>query len=99
MRERDPWPAFDAFVPAVLRGVPFVVGKDSLTDPNWMYDSSIDGEIWQGDVLPNGVAAFIDREGIVQEYNGPVIVLSNGCDVVPDRDLVATVARVCPVFS
>lgn len=88
---------FDAYGPQdhedfldSLRGLNF-------QDPDWMY-MPVDGdpEPWQGDVLPRAEIHFTSRDGEAARYTGKAMVLSHGCDVVPDQDPAATLA---PVWS
>jgi hypothetical protein len=73
------------------------VRKRQFAQPKWLYsDLSRDPEPWQGDILPDMELAFIDANGEVLVYEGWAMVLSHGCDTVPGRDEVATLA---PVFA
>lgn len=76
-----------AFVRA-LKGLAF-------QDPDWLYMPVNDRKPWQADVLPTAAIPVVSADG-VDVYEGPAMLLSNGCDMVPEQDEYATVA---PVFE
>lgn len=75
--------------------------RDRSRDPNWLYTpiSPDQREPWQGDVLPYAELPFVDAAGEIELNEGPAMVLSTTCDVVPGQDPSALLAPVYPVSS
>lgn len=67
-----------------------------FADPKWLYMEIKDPSPWQGDVIPAAELHFTTREGTAYRIVGPAILLSHGCDAVPEQDPVAVMA---PVFE
>lgn len=66
--------------------------------PDWLYTSAIgtDESPWQGDFIMNGKLSWLDGGGGAVVWEGPVVLVSHGCDTEPDRDQAATMA---PAFE
>jgi hypothetical protein len=66
-------------------------------NPKWLYDTVVDPAPWQGDVVPAAELAYIREDGTAVGFRGAAILVSHGCDTVPERDPVATLAPVVPL--
>lgn len=65
-------------------------------DPDWLFMRADDPKPWQGDVVPELEVPYTNRDGGTEQYVGPAMLLSNGCDMVPGQDPLAVAA---PVFE
>lgn len=65
-------------------------------DPKWLYMPVTDRSPWQGDVVPHAELHLTTRDGVPARIEGPAMLLSHGCDTVPEQDPVAVMA---PVFE
>lgn len=83
-----------AFQLAPPDGYLFDIRGRRQEDPKWVYAAGIgpDRLPWQGDFIDEGRMVYIDRDGVVVEWHGPIVLTSHGCDTEPERDPTATVA-------
>ncbi len=81
------WPAFRALTKHY---------RDWASDAGWLYApvGPHQREPWQGDVVPRATLPFLNPEGETEIYEGPAMLLSHGCDCVPEQDAVAVLAPV-----
>lgn len=68
----------------------------AFQDPNWLFVRADDPKPWQGDVVPELEVAYTNQAGGTEQYVGPAMLLSNGCDMVPGQDPLTAAA---PVFN
>lgn len=76
------------------------IGSAKYQQPNWLYETTPhtggDG-VFQGDILAGPLRLPYRRDGQrLFSLSAPVMVLSNGCDVVPGRNDMVTLA---PIFT
>ena len=70
-----------------------------FADPKWLYMRIAQRDPWQGDVVPHAELHFTTQDATAVRLDGPAMLLSHGCDTVPDQDPVAVMAPVFDVSS
>lgn len=68
----------------------------AIPDAKWLYMETADPLPWQGDVIPSAEVHATNRDGEPVTMAGPAMLLSHGCDTVPQQKPVAVMA---PVFE
>lgn len=92
----DPERLIGDYEPLTLDDVLWGITKGRFKHPKWIYMKVGDPTPWQGDVIPSAELHYTDRNGAASRYVGPAMLLSHGCDAVPEQDPVAVMA---PVLS
>lgn len=67
-----------------------------FADPKWLFMDVKQPDPWQGDVVPDAELHLTMADGGAFRLTGPAMLLSHGCDAVPEQDPLALMA---PVFE